>query len=120
MADPDPKALSTAVQQKIDTGTGDPPPEGPAVTPAKVIAYDPNVTREKLAYFLLWIMIGIIAVFAILSTTYSVDCLNGHDAKCTLESESLNIVVTTLSPIFTAMVGLVGSVVGFYFGSKQG
>jgi hypothetical protein len=47
--------------------------------------------------------------------------VTGSAEHCDLAKSSLLLVTSTMSTIFAAMVGLVGSVVGFYCGSqKQG
>lgn len=76
-------------------------------------------TQRRIAFMLLWIMIGVIAITTVMSLGYSVRCsIDG--AACVTNSAALKLLNDSLSPIFTAMIGLVGSVVGFYFGSKQG
>jgi hypothetical protein len=100
-----------------------PPPPTPNAatgTPSGVVKYnlDLDETRKQLAYMLLWIMIGVIAVLMLVSLVYSVRCwLNA--GTCPAANDALGILASHVSPVFTAMVGLVGSVVGFYFGSKQ-
>lgn len=75
-------------------------------------------TRKTIAYFLLWILVGIIIVVVLVSLVFSFKCwLNA--TTCSAASTALGILTNTVSPLFTAMVGLVGSVVGFYFGSRQ-
>jgi hypothetical protein len=93
------------------TGTGD------GGSPAAVQDYSLDSTRKRIAFFLLFIMAGIVALVAIVSLIYSAGCwLNG--SRCTQAEGALTLLNTGISPMFTAMVGLVGSVVGFYFGSK--
>lgn len=88
---------------------------GPAVA---VEDYNPEGTRKKIAYFLLWIMIGVIVVVVLVALMFSVDCwLN--TSRCEPAKDALAMLTSSIAPVFTAMVGLVGSVVGFYFGSKQ-
>ncbi|HET9640619.1 MAG TPA: hypothetical protein VFP12_15575 [Allosphingosinicella sp.] len=75
-------------------------------------------TRKTIAFFLLWILVGIIVVVVLVSLVFTIMCwLDG--TKCAAATTSLNLLTTSVSPVFTAMVGLVGSVVGFYFGSRQ-
>lgn len=76
-------------------------------------------TQRQIAFMLLYIMIGVIAIITIMSLGYSVGC--SRDVKaCPINGNALKLLNDSMSPIFTAMIGLVGSVVGFYFGSKQG
>lgn len=79
-------------------------------------------TQRDLAFRLVSVMIGIVVVIAIVSVTYSISCWarpGTEPQPCGAAGAALNLLTTSLSPVFTAMVGLVGSVVGFYFGSKQ-
>jgi len=80
---------------------------------------NPDVnTRRTIAYFLLWILVGIMLVVVLVSLVFSVNCwVDGR--TCGRATTALNILTASVSPMFTAMVGLVGSVVGFYFGSRQ-
>jgi len=80
--------------------------------------YDADRTREKIAYFLLYIMLGIIVVLLFVALIYSARCWV-NAGMCTRSEAALTILTTAITPIFTAMIGLIGSVVGFYFGSKQ-
>ena len=83
-----------------------------------VESVDLGNTRKTIAYFLLWILVGIIIVVVMVSLVFSVNCWLNAD-KCTPASTALSLLTSSISPLFTAMVGLVGSVVGFYFGSRQ-
>ncbi len=85
---------------------------------AAVVNFSIDATRKELAYLLLYVMIGVIVVIVIVSILYSLSCWN-NAAQCTAATNALGVLTSSISPIFTAMVGLVGSVVGFYFGSKQ-
>lgn len=87
-------------------------------TPTVVQDFSLDTTRKRIAFFLLYIMAGVIALVALVSLIYSADCwLNG--SKCTQAEGALNLLNSGIAPMFTAMIGLVGSVVGFYFGSKS-
>lgn len=94
----------------------------PAPTPSSAAAsvsdFELDRTRKQLAYRLLWILIGIIAIIMLMSVIYSVRCWTTNET-CSDATQALGILTGAASPIFTAMVGLVGSVVGFYFGSKS-
>ncbi len=81
-----------------------------------------DATRERIAYILLGTLGAIVALQAIAGIVFAADCWgSGGKESCDLAKSSLGLVTNTLSTIFTAMIGLVGSVVGFYFGSqKQG
>lgn len=75
-------------------------------------------TQKRIAFALLLIMIGVIAIITVVALGYSVRCsIDG--GSCDRSSKALDLLNGSMSPIFTAMIGLVGSVVGFYFGSRQ-
>lgn len=97
---------------RTGTGTGD------GGSPAAVQDYSLDSTRKRIAFFLLFIMAAIVALVALVSLIYSVGCWRGGGTQCTQAEGALTLLNTGISPMFTAMVGLVGSVVGFYFGSK--
>jgi hypothetical protein len=85
---------------------------------AGVVDSPDGTTRRTIAYFLLWIMVGIMLIVVLASLVFSVNCwVDG--TTCARATTALNILTSNISPMFTAMVGLVGSVVGFYFGSRQ-
>jgi hypothetical protein len=85
-------------------------------------------TQRNLAYMLLSVLIGIIVVIVLLSVIYSYSCW-AHPLvaekgappvdPCAAVGPALTLFNQSISPVFTAMIGLVGSVVGFYFGSKK-
>ncbi|MEA3061948.1 MAG: hypothetical protein QOJ94_1729 [Sphingomonadales bacterium] len=87
-------------------------------SPAAVQDYSLDTTRKRIAFFLLYIMAGIVVLVAVVSLFYSLGCwVNG--TKCTRAEGALTLLSSGITPMFTAMIGLVGSVVGFYFGSKS-
>jgi len=81
--------------------------------------YSIDSTRKKIAFFLLYIMAAVIALVALVSLFYSANCWMFGGDKCTQATQALTLLNNGVAPMFTAMVGLVGSVVGFYFGSRQ-
>ena len=87
-------------------------------TAVAVQPYDAEETRKNIAYFLLWIMIGVIVAVVVVALMFSVDCWL-HTGRCEPAKDALEMLTGSIAPVFTAMVGLVGSVVGFYFGSKE-
>ena len=118
----EPKPLDSAVEQLggAPPGGNDPPPS-PASTPAGTETYNLRLdaTRRQIAFFLLWIMAGVIAAPVFATIVFSGWCWwNGGDT-CTNAGTAIDLLAKSMSQFVTAMVGLVGSVVGFYFGSKQ-
>jgi hypothetical protein len=89
-----------------------------AGTPAAIEDFSLDSTRKRIAFFLLYILAGVIALVAIVSLIYSADCWLNR-TKCTQNEGALTLLNSGIAPMFTAMIGLVGSVVGFYFGSKS-
>lgn len=88
----------------------------PTVT--RVGARSVNDTREAIAYLLLGTLIGVVVFEAVFSVVIGGSCW--RSGACTdRDSQAIGLVTTTLQPMFTAMVGLVGSVVGYYFGSQK-
>lgn len=72
-----------------------------------------------------WIAVGIMSMFgliifvlALAAAVYSIQCWTDTE-RCTAASTALSTLATGMQPVFTALTGLVGSVVGFYFGSRQ-
>jgi hypothetical protein len=110
-----PPSLNDAVTAAGGSGGGG---GGGGGTPTSVKPYDLGETQKKIAYFLLWIMVGVIVAMVSVSLVFSIRCWVEPNT-CTAANTALGILISGISPMFTAMVGLVGSVVGFYFGSKQ-
>lgn len=100
---------------------GTPETASPAAqTPAGTEAYDLKLayTRESIAFFLLWITAGVIGAAAVATVVFSGWCwLNVR--SCQAAGTALDLLSRNMSQYVTAMIGLVGSVVGFYFGSNS-
>jgi uncharacterized membrane protein YeaQ/YmgE (transglycosylase-associated protein family) len=95
---------------RSDTGPGSPARAGPPE--------DLGKTRRGIAYLLLAMLGAIIAVELIYAMIYSASCF--VDAKsCAAGTAAYQLILDGIDPVFTAMIGLVGSVVGFYFGSQR-
>ena len=78
-------------------------------------------TRRRIAYFLLGILTLVVVIEVLGGSILAVNCWLGANANgaCPAAQASLSVLTTSLGAVFTAMIGLVGSVVGFYFGSKS-
>lgn len=78
--------------------------------------------RQVIAYILLAALIAVIAFSAVASAIYASPCLRsgpGMAEVCKQAQSGGENVGKTMGVILTAIIGLVGSVVGFYFGSSQ-
>lgn len=123
-APPDPApTLDEAFE--ADPAAAEPAPAGGTAdvgSAGEVVDFKFTQTQRDLAFLLVRILIGVIAVILVVSVTYSIDCWRNADdvgEPCGSAGAALTLLTNSLSPIFTAMIGLVGSVVGFYFGSKK-
>jgi hypothetical protein len=115
---PAPKPVAQSLDAVVASAAASGTDGGTTQTPTGVIPFNFAQTQRDLAFRLVWILIGIVGIVTVLSVTYSVDCWAGSN-RCTAAATALGLLTSSISPIFTAMIGLVGSVVGFYFGSKQ-
>ncbi|MDQ2859853.1 MAG: hypothetical protein M3T55_03810 [Pseudomonadota bacterium] len=75
-------------------------------------------TRANIAYALLAILFLVVAFEVLSGAALSGACWT-WGSYCKQANASLSMIASSTQPIFTAMIGLVGSVVGFYFGSKS-
>lgn len=75
-------------------------------------------TRANIAYALLAILFLVVAFEVLSGAALSGACWT-WGSYCRQANASLSMIASSTQPIFTAMIGLVGSVVGFYFGSKS-
>lgn len=114
----DPVIAGAPASLDVLAASGSAPPPAAPTTGDYVVPASIDLTRQRIAYLLLWIMIGIMVVIILVSLAYSIGCWRDV-TQCTAASNALGVLTSSISPIFTAMVGLVGSVVGFYFGSKN-
>jgi hypothetical protein len=77
-------------------------------------------TRRHIAFLLLGMLAAVILILVLSSGILAVSCwFNAKtDGTCPQAQASLGVLTSVFGTVFTAMVGLVGSVVGFYFGSQ--
>ncbi|QRE74270.1 hypothetical protein [Methylobacterium aquaticum] len=102
----------------------DAPTEGPptiGVATSVQGNYDPGRDQEKarvrIAYVLL-AMLGLAVVCVLATGSYlALTCYAGK--TCGEAKEAFALLSGTVALIFTPVVGLVGSAIGFYFGSKS-
>jgi hypothetical protein len=120
-AQPEPPPLDSVVEQQVQSqGTGSSSSVGGNLTPAGTEKYNLQLdqTRKAIAMFLLWILVAVVALYMIVALFYSARCF--YDAQqCGGGERALSLLTNGVTPIFTAMIGVIGSVVGFYFGSKR-
>lgn len=79
---------------------------------------DLGETRRRIAYILLGILAAIIAVELVYAMIFSGSCFLDKET-CQSGDAAYKLILDAIGPVFTAMIGLVGSVVGFYFGSQS-
>jgi hypothetical protein len=84
-----------------------------------VTGYSVDKTRENIAYALLWILAGFVIAEVLSSIVLAFECWLGSDGKCPQETASMDLLTRGVGGAFTAIIGLVGSVIGFYFGSQK-
>lgn len=72
-------------------------------------------TRREIALRLIAILGIVIGAYLFISLIFSLSCWTSN--SCTVQ-ESYNMSAASFTTVFTALIGIVGSVVGFYFGSK--
>jgi|688.fasta_scaffold133744_4 hypothetical protein len=78
-----------------------------------------EITRSKLATFLVGILAGtIIASFTLIIVLLSISILV-DDKKTSSFDKTSALAKELITVIFTAQIGLVGTALGFYFGSKS-
>jgi|UPI0006476D72 hypothetical protein len=100
---------------------------GPSAPTAVSVSPDFSLdrTRQYIAFALLGILGLIILVELISSAVLATGCWNTAKPDgtgmmaCPQAQASLGVLTSVLGTVFTAMIGLVGSVVGFYFGSQK-
>jgi hypothetical protein len=84
--------------------------------------FDPSQSREsvrgKIALRLVWLLIAVISMAMLIAGLATLSCTTG--TKCSDELSGLKAVKTILDIVVAPLVGLVGSVIGFYFGEKAG
>jgi hypothetical protein len=77
-------------------------------------------TRTYIAYALVALLAALVLFHFFQSTQLSSVCRVGaKQALCMVETQAFLLAAKETQNIFTAIVGLVGSVVGFYFGQKS-
>lgn len=74
-----------------------------------------SATREAIAFRLITLLGGVVGAYLFISLIFSLSCWTSNN--CTVQ-ESYNMSAASFTTVFTALIGIVGSVVGFYFGSK--
>jgi hypothetical protein len=118
--------ISLAAIGPSSGGNGGSGSSSPGTATAVTPDYSLDKTRQNIAFFLLGILGFIILIELISSGILATGCWSSAitDAKtgavsCPQAQASLGVLTSVLGTVFTAMVGLVGSVVGFYFGSQK-
>lgn len=73
-------------------------------------------TRESIAFRLLWLLAAIVAGYLLVSVIFSQACW--QSSTCDIK-DAYAMAAGSFATVFAALLGLVGSVVGFYFGSQS-
>lgn len=101
-------------------GAGAPAPDKTSGSPSEIKPYDPAQDQETVRGVIaigLLVALGIVILFLLVAGSWlAVLCYRG--TSCMSATESLGILTNIANIVFTPLVGLVGSVTGFYFGSK--
>ena len=84
--------------------------------------YDPLRAREtkrgQIAIWLVWALVGVIAVVVLTGVCTTLLCLKPDD-QCTAKALDLTSLRVVVELVLTPLVGLVGAVTGFYFGEQS-
>jgi hypothetical protein len=84
------------------------PPPDTLAPPPRDKPFDPEPQREKIRGVLALILVSLVVLLSVMTYGFlAKGWINGDD-------------VQTLSPVFTALVTLTGTAVGFYFGGGKG
>ena len=104
----------------INAGEQEPQSQSDVGSPSEVNPVGLEDTRRWIAFFLLGILTLVILIEVLGAVILAVNCwvYAARDGSCPAAQTSMGLLTNSLGAVFTAMVGLVGSVVGFYFGSK--
>lgn len=95
-------------EEVLDFTKSDEPPPDSLAPRLRDKPFDPEPQREKIRGYLALILVGLVVVLSVLTYTFlAKGWISGDD-------------VQTLSPVFTALVTLAGTAVGFYFGGGKG
>ena len=83
--------------------------------------YDPAPAQERaraiIAYILLAVLVLVAIVMLIAAIVLARDCYASKN--CANAKDALAILTNAVGLVFTPIIGLVGSVIGFYFGAKS-
>ena len=84
--------------------------------------YDPSEAREKvrgsIAMYLVYLLIAVVILAVFAGVVLSFIC--AFKDTCAANALDLSGLKTVIEVILTPLIGLVGSVTGFYFGEKAG
>jgi ribosomal protein L31 len=88
--------------------------DGGSVTAEFELVHTAN-TRRTIAYSIMVLLAVVVSVEIFISIHSIFTGVN----DCSRRESALSAMATIMNPIFTAVIGLVGSVLGFYFGSEK-
>lgn len=104
----------------ISSGNQGQPPTPPITNTLQSVSkpFDLGEVQQKIALRIIWVLIAIVACIFLISVILGGWCFYDK-AQCVAAGNALDLVVGKTKDIFTAMLGLVGSIVGFYFGQRS-
>jgi hypothetical protein len=92
---------------------------GDIVKPPTEVPYDPAPDREKVRALIALLLLG--ALFAVIILVVLAGILTAYSCHtkeaCTPETADLKSIRAIIELVLTPLIGLVGAVTGFYFGS---
>lgn len=110
-------AVAAPLMSLSSLGAG--PPAG-ALPAAVVMPYNPEPQQERtrgyITYALLGTLLLVILFLVAVGALLARDCY--VQSSCASAQASLGIITGIMNIVFTPIIGLVGSVIGFYFGAK--
>jgi ABC-type dipeptide/oligopeptide/nickel transport system permease component len=74
--------------------------------------------RQRLAFLIVYLLAGVIVVIVVAGVVGGLACWSGG-TRCDAVTRSLAVLTNSTSTVFTALIGLTGSIIGFYFGSRK-
>jgi hypothetical protein len=118
---PNPPPATPVALEKVRPTTLADPKTAPSATSVSDDGQLDGNTRRNIAYALVLLLASLVLFHFYQSSHLVAVCatMPPVSTSCDLEKEAFGLAAKESQNIFTAIVGLVGSVVGFYFGQKS-